>query len=219
MAALFDLDGTLLDTAPDLADTLNQMRVGKHLPPLELSAFRSAVSQGLVALMKVAFNLTPKHPDYPILARELLTRYEHCLGRPARPFPGILELLSELEDRHILWGIVTNRTTQLAIPLLESLNLKQRACCIVGGDTTPYPKPNPEPLFYACREIQVSPATCIYIGDAERDIQAGKAAGMKTIAVLFGYIDDIDTPHEWKADHYVQQVDEILPIILKHFDR
>jgi 2-phosphoglycolate phosphatase len=214
MTVLFDLDGTLLDTAPDFAFSINQLRSEQDLPPIELSVLRPAVSHGLSELMRVSFNVTAEHPRYAPLSSRLLEIYEQYLNQFTQPFAGILNLLSMLEKHNIGWGVVTNRLSRFSIPLLTSMNLIERARCVVSGDTTPHPKPHPAPLLYACEQIGVNPNECIYIGDAERDIIAGKAAGMATIGALFGYIDDVPSALQWGADQYVHHADEILPWVL-----
>lgn len=215
MAILFDLDGTLLDTAPDFIPAIDVLRKEKGLAPIDLSLVRPAVSNGVAGLMQTCFGLQSQDPEYDSLAARLLSLYKASMANhQTLPFPGMMELLTALEHRQIPWGIVTNRPSWSTIPLLDLLNLKSRAACVVSGDTTPNPKPHPDPLFFACRQIDVSPKLCIYIGDAERDIQAGKAAGMTTIATLFGYIENPASALQWGADHYVQHADEILPWIL-----
>lgn len=211
---LFDLDGTLLDTAPDFFYALQQLRLEKGLPPLspsKLLQLRPAVSNGIAALITQGLGMPPEHPDSPALCKRLLDLYQQILGSYTQPFPGIENLLNTLEKRNIPWGIVTNKSSALTVPLLVQQNLSDRASCIVSGDTTPNAKPHPEPLLYACKTLKILPAHCLYIGDAERDIVAGKAAGMTTIAALFGYIEDISLAKQWAAHHYVHHANEILP--------
>lgn len=215
---LFDLDGTLLDTAPDFLYALQQLRKEEGLAPLSPSALlqlRPAVSNGIGALITNGFGMDPEHPDSPILGKRLRDLYQQILGINTKPFPGIESLLTTLEQRNIPWGVVTNKPRELTEPLLLQQNLSHRAACIVSGDTTPNIKPHPEPLFHACRVLKVLPTQCLYIGDAERDIMAGKAAGMTTIAALFGYIEDITLAKKWAAHHYVHHANEILPWLEK----
>lgn len=211
----FDLDGTLLDTAPDFVLAVDQLREEKGLNPIDPIALKLAVSNGAAGIMQLCFNMGSEHNEYKTLLTRLLSLYKSYLAQQTLPFPGMSELLTALEQRNIPWGIVTNRPGWSTDPLLISLGLKSRAACVVSGDTTPHSKPHPEPLLYACRQIAVSPQHCIYIGDAERDIQAGKAAGMATIGALFGYIESIESALQWGADHYVHHADEILPWILE----
>lgn len=214
MTVLFDLDGTLLDTAADFVHAANQLSKELGQNPITVEELRPAVSHGLVEIMHTCFKISPDHSQYPILAKKLLMLYEQSICTYTQPFPGILDLLSALEKQNIRWGIVTNRPSHYTALLLEATDFKSRASCIVNGDTTPNPKPHPDPLFYACKQLAVEPQQCIYIGDAERDIQAGKAAGMTTLGVLFGYIPDIPTALQWGADYYVNHADEILPKVL-----
>jgi len=213
MPILFDLDGTLLDTAPDFAFVLNTLRAKINLPPLNTDALRVAVSEGVAKLVELSFGYQPEHPENAVLRSEFLTLYQENICQFTQPFPGVLTLLSSLEQMNVPWGIVTNKPEHLTHSLLHKLSLKTRAACVVAGDTTPYAKPHPAPLLYACDLLQVDPKHCIYIGDAERDIQAGNRAGMTTIAALFGYIPSFETTLQWGADHYVNTVEEILPYV------
>lgn len=217
MTILFDLDGTLVDTAPDFIHALNAVRATTDLSPLVLSNQSSvrmveiAVTEGIAGLVAVGLGIKADHPESPLWQKRLLQAYQQNLGLHATPFPGIEPLLHTLDQRQIPWGVVTNKESWHTNPLMERLGLAHRAACIVSGDTTPYPKPRPEPLLYACHQIGVSPTKCVYIGDAERDIIAGNAAGMTTIAALFGYIEDIALAKAWGAHHYIHHPDEILP--------
>lgn len=215
MTILFDLDGTLLDTAPDFAQAVNQLRQEHNLPSLSPNChglLRPAVSWGINRILDVLFEQNPTPTQDHPLSDRLLELYVTHLGNHAVLFPGMETLITTLEQRSIPWGIVTNKDSCLTLPLLNKLGLDKRASCIVSGDTTPNPKPHPDPLFYACRHLNIDPKHCVYVGDAERDIVAGKAAGMATIGALFGYIDDIEEARtQWGADHYIHHADEILP--------
>ncbi len=215
MTVLFDLDGTLLDTAADFVHAANQLLAEMGQAPVALEVLKPAVSNGLAELMQVCFSINPENPQYAFLSQKLISYYEKTIGLYTEPFPGILNLLSALETHDIRWGIVTNRPHRFTTHLLESTKLLTRASCIVSGDTTPNPKPHPDPLYFACQQMAVHPQHCIYIGDAERDIQAGKAAGMATIGVLFGYIPNTQTALQWGADYYVHHADDILPKVLE----
>lgn len=215
MTVLFDLDGTLLDTAADFVYAINQLLEELGQNPITVEELKPAVSHGLAEIMQVCFKISPDHAQYPLLAQKLISLYEKSICLYTQPFPGILNLLTALENRQIRWGIVTNRPSHFTERLLHSMDLKERAACIVSGDTTPYSKPHPGSLLFACQQIAVEPQHCIYIGDAERDIQAGKAAGMATLGVLFGYVPDIPTALQWGADYYVHHADEILPKVLE----
>jgi phosphoglycolate phosphatase len=212
MAILFDLDGTLVDTAPDFALAIARMRAQQNSPPAEapsLNDIRLAVPNGIKALTQTGF--APN--SSPALEQQLLGCYKEALGLKAILFEGIDTLLCELENRKIPWGIVTNKEARFTRPLLEKLQLWDRAACVVSGDTTQHAKPHPEPLLYACEEIECDPKHCVYIGDAERDIIAGQQAGMATIAALFGYIKDINEAKTWKANYYAKHPNDILPWI------
>jgi 2-phosphoglycolate phosphatase len=217
MAILFDLDGTLVNTAPDFIHALNAVRAELDMPLLAFSNQISvrmveiAVTEGLAGLVAAGLDIKADHPESPLWQKRLLNAYQKNLGHYSTPFPGIESLLQTLEQRQIPWGVVTNKESCQTNPLMERLGLSHRAACIVSGDTTPHAKPHPEPLLYACRQIGVSPTECIYIGDAERDIIAGNAAGMTTIAALFGYIEDVTRAKAWGAHHYIHHADEILP--------
>ena len=208
-AVLFDLDGTFADTAPDLAYTLNRMRATRGLPPVALEMTRPVTSLGARGLRGIGFDVAPGHPDYAAMRAEFLTLYAANVCRETTLFPGIRELLAVLESRQLAWGIVTNKAERLARALLRALELDQRASCIVGGDTTPHLKPHPAPLLVASRVIEIGPADCIYVGDDRRDIEAGHAAGMKTIAVNYGYLNG-GLPENWGADAVIDEPRDVL---------
>ena len=210
-AILFDLDGTLLDTAPEFTDGINELRLERGLPPLLLNYVRPAVSHGSAEVVKTGFNLTNDHPDFAALKQRFLEIYQSNLGNNTHYFPGIQELLVKIEQLGLKWGIVTNKPHFLTQPLLEKLHLAKRAHCIVSGDTLSVAKPHPLPILHACEQMGILPQDCYYVGDAERDIIAGKAAGvMATFMVLYGYLAPKDKPYEWGADHYIQHPKEIL---------
>jgi N-acetyl-D-muramate 6-phosphate phosphatase len=211
-AALFDLDGTLADTAPDLACALNHMRGARGLPPLALSATRSVTSLGARGLLKAGFGIAPDHPDYAAMRMEFLRLYESNICRETRLFPGMPELLGALEARRVCWGVVTNKAEQLARLLLEELRLTSRCACIIGGDTTPNTKPHPAPLLAACSSIQRDARVCVYVGDDLRDIEAGRAAGMKVAAARWGYLNGGD-PAAWNADWLLQEPGDLLRLL------
>lgn len=197
-AVLFDLDGTFADTAPDLGYAVNQMRIARGLPPVPESQTRPVTSSGARGLLGAGFGMTPEHPDFPAMREEFLNLYEANLCRETRLFDGMAALVDTLEARGVIWGIVTNKAERFALPLMRLLGYGTRAACIIGGDTTGKLKPHPEPLYAAARAIGIPPQHCIYIGDDERDIQAGQAAGMKTLAVRYGYLNGSD-PLTWGA--------------------
>ena len=197
-AVLFDLDGTFADTAPDLGYAVNQMRIARGLPPVPESQTRPVTSSGARGLLGAGFGMTPDHPDFPAMREEFLNLYEANLCRETRLFDGMAALVDTLEARGVIWGIVTNKAERFALPLMRLLGYGTRAACIIGGDTTGKLKPHPEPLYAAARAIGIPPQHCLYIGDDERDIQAGQAAGMKTLAVRYGYLNGSD-PLTWGA--------------------
>jgi phosphoglycolate phosphatase len=212
-AILFDLDGTLADTAPDLAAALNQLRSEDGLAPMPLSALRPHASHGVRGMLEVGLGVLPGSPRYQELTTRFLDHYAAGLCISTRLFDGIEELLIALESRCMAWGIVTNKHARYTRPLLEALGLTERAACIVSGDSAPRPKPAPDPLLLAAQQIGLAPAACIYVGDDIRDIRAGKAAGMRTIAARYGYLGLTDAIDEWQADWIIDHPDDVLMVI------
>ena len=211
-AVLFDLDGTLADTAPDLAYALNRAREARGLPPLPLSAVRPYASHGARGLIGVGFNVHPGDPGYDLLRDEFLATYADNLYHETRLFAGVAELLDQLEARALRWGVVTNKQERFTLPLLELLKVRARAACVIGGDTTGKSKPDPEPLLAASRAIGVATESCIYVGDDRRDVEAGQAAGMKTAIALWGYLNGQD-PQNWNADCMLGQPQDLLRLL------
>ena len=207
---LFDLDGTLLDTAPDLADALNTVLVENQRSPLPLDDIRPAVSHGGVALVRLGFNMERSNPAFEDLRERLLEVYRENISRRTQPFPGISELLDSIEQRGLNWGIVTNKPGWLTEPLLQDLDLFNRAACVVSGDTLDERKPHPAPMLHASRLANSRPEQCVYIGDARRDIEAGNNAGMQTLVALFGYLQEEDDPHTWNANSMIEQPQDLL---------
>jgi phosphoglycolate phosphatase len=212
-AVLFDLDGTFADTAPDLGRAINAMRAARGLPPVSLADARRVTSLGARGLLGIGFGIGPEHADYMAMRDEFLRLYENNLCCDTVLFPGMAELIAGLEQRKITWGIVTNKAERFARPLLQQLGYATRAACIIGGDTTGHMKPHPAPLLAAAQAIRVAPQSCVYVGDDERDIQAGKAAGMRTIAVRFGYLNG-SNPDKWGAESVVDAPGDILREII-----
>lgn len=210
---LFDLDGTLADTAPDLAYALNRLREEQGLAPLPFAVIRPQVSHGGIALTRLGFGLDPGHPDFTALRQRLLDIYRENVARETRLFPGMIEVLEAIEARGMNWGVVTNKPAWLTEPLLEQLGVASRAACIVSGDTCANRKPHPEPMLHACHLAGSTAPQCLYIGDARRDIDAGRAAGMQTMVALFGYLGAEDRPHDWQADYLVATPADILPLL------
>lgn len=197
-AILFDLDGTLADTAPDLAAAINALRTERGLAPAPYEQLRPVASAGARGLIDAAFGIKPDHADYESLRVAFLDFYAANLVVKSRLFEGIPELLEQLQSRGLAWGIVTNKAARLTDALVPLIGL-EHAGCVVSGDTTPHPKPHPAPLLEAANRLQVAAKNCWYIGDDLRDIQAGRAAGMKTIAAAWGYCGHVE-PSSWEAD-------------------
>lgn len=211
-AVMFDLDGTLLDTAPEFISALNQMREDKGLTALPIDTIRNEVSNGSFALIKLGFNLAEDHPEFEAYRQELLARYESIIGTNSPFFTGIDELLSRLDERSIPWGIATNKPAYYTELLLKNLQLDSTPICVICPDHVAERKPHPESLFLAASIIQCETSEIIYIGDHKRDIDCGKDAGAVTIAAGFGYIGEEDL-NLWQADHIVQCGTDIWPII------
>tara|TARA_R110002072_G_scaffold14582_9_gene60253 strand:- start:66278 stop:66934 length:657 start_codon:yes stop_codon:yes gene_type:complete len=206
---LFDLDGTLADTANDLANALNAIRLQHGLTALPKEVIRPTVSLGGNAMIKLAFDLEEGDTGFEIIRDEFLNYYRANIAQETRLFDGMEKLLISLESENKPWGIVTNKSSWLTEPLLKALSLDERAACVISGDTLEEKKPHPAPILHACRLMQSDPATTIYIGDAQRDIEAGRRAGTKTLIALYGYIDDDDDPADWGADDMVNNASEI----------
>lgn len=215
-AVLFDLDGTLADTAPDLGGALNRLLSEEDRPPLPLQQLRPHVSGGARGLIQAGFNIVPGDPAYASLVRRFLDLYQNDLCTDTTLFPGMAELLETLEERGIKWGVVTNKQQRFTLPLVEKLGLRHRAACIVSGDSAPRAKPHPDPLLLACAAIHVAPHRGIYVGDDLRDIVAGRAAGMRTVTAAYGYL-GVDEPFEnWEADAVIDDPSEILGLLGPH---
>jgi phosphoglycolate phosphatase len=209
-AVLFDLDGTLADTAPDLAAALNHTLERHGHRPLSLEQIKPSVSHGAAALIRLGFGLEPDDEEFEPLRQELLSYYSANNGEHTTLFSGMSELLEQLEQHDLSWGVVTNKPAWLTDPLMQQLGLTQRADSIVSGDTTSHSKPHPEPILHACRQIGCTPSECLFVGDAKRDIVAGKSAGTTTLIAMFGYLGRDDKPAEWQADGTIEQPADIL---------
>lgn len=197
---LFDLDGTLVDSAPDLAGAANDLRSSRGLPAVPFERLRPMVGAGARGMVGAAFGYTPEDAEYEAIKDEFLARYAARLLTQTRLFPAVDELLERLEAQGLRWGVVTNKATRFTLPLVEGLGLDGRAATIVCGDTTPHAKPHPAPLLEAARQLGIPPAQCVYVGDDLRDIAAGRAAGMLTLAAGWGYLGAGDPIHAWGAD-------------------
>ncbi len=212
-AVLFDLDGTFADTAPDLADALNKTLVSHQYEPLAFDIIRPVVSHGGKALVELGFKINDSDARFDDLRRELLSYYQQDLVKHTQVFPGLMQCVAELVAQNIKWGIVTNKPAWLTDPLMASLMLEHEPCCIVSGDTVKERKPHPAPLLHACQLCNVHHANTIYVGDAERDIIAGRRAGMYTVVARYGYIGIDDAPESWQADAEIHHPDELLPLL------
>ena len=209
----FDLDGTLADTAPDLVAAANQLLIDRNLAPKPYEILRPRASAGARGLIGGAFGINPEHPDFIALRDEFFINYEKALLVNSVLFEGVDHLLDQLDSANLPWGIVTNKSERFANPLTELMGLRQRAIATISGDTTPYSKPHPEPILHAARIANIDPTRSVYVGDDMRDILAGKAAGMKTIAAAYGYCGCEEPPEAWGADYLVHHPLELLEII------
>ena len=209
----FDLDGTLADTAPDLVAATNQLLSARNLPLKPYEQLRPCASAGARGLIGGAFGIDTKHPDFIPLRDEFFANYEKALFVHSKLFEGMEHLLNQLESAQLPWGIVTNKSERFTNPLIELMGLSQRSISTVSGDTTPYSKPHPEPILHAARIANLDPNKSLYVGDDIRDIIAGKAAGMKTVAAAYGYCGCEEPPEAWGADFIIQTPQELLQII------
>jgi phosphoglycolate phosphatase len=209
----FDLDGTLADTAPDLVAAMNQLLLVRNLEPKPYALLRPHASAGARGLLEGAFGISPDHPDFIALRDEFYVNYEKALLVESKLFDGIDHLLNQMDEARLPWGIITNKSERFTNPLTDLMGLRQRAVSTVSGDTTPYSKPHPEPILHAARTSNVDPTKSIYIGDDIRDVLAGKAAGMKTVAAAYGYCGCKEPPEAWGADYVVNHPTELLQII------
>jgi len=204
-AVLFDLDGPLVDTAPDLVRAVNRVRTDRGLDPLPFAALRPYASHGARGLLAAGMAVTPEDADYVALRDAFLDHYAAALCIESALFEQMESLLAAIEARALRWGIVTNKASRFTAPLLDALGLARRAATVVCGDTTAHAKPHPAPLLHAAAELGVRPERCIYVGDAERDIAAGIAAGMHTIVARYGYIQPDEFPDAWPADGHIAE--------------
>ncbi len=209
-AVLFDLDGTLIDSAPDLGYAADVMRVKRGLPSLPLEQYRPMAGAGARGMIGVAFGYGPDHPEFESLRQEFFDNYQACMTQRTRVFDQIEDLLAELQRADRLWGVVTNKSERFALPLTASMPLFAHAATVIGGDTTPHAKPHPEPLLEACRRMGLPPEACIYVGDDERDMVAGRAAGMPTVAALYGYLGHKTDVSAWPADVAIENPLDLL---------
>jgi phosphoglycolate phosphatase len=212
-AVLFDLDGTFADTAPDLADALNHVRAGRELPPLPLEALRPQASHGSRGLLKVGFDIEPQHPDYDALRTQFLDYYERNICVHTQLFNGMAQLIEELEQRNIPWGIITNKPHRYTLPLMRAMGYAERAACLISGDTCAHSKPHPDPMLKASEIINIPPAQCLYVGDDLRDMQAANASGMHGIIANYGYISEDASIESWQAHGSIDNPAELIPYL------
>ncbi|MBE0485887.1 phosphoglycolate phosphatase [Marinobacter sp.] len=212
-AVLFDLDGTLIDTAPDFIRCLNQLRQQHSLAPLPAEQIRRSVSNGARAMVRVGFGLEPEHEGYLEKHTAFLDLYEAGVAEETTLFEGMDRLLKNLETRAIPWGIVTNKPARFAAPLIGALGLAERCATLICPDHVTERKPHPEALFLACQQINAEPSEAIYVGDHERDIEAGRNAGMRTIAVRYGYIEQPESVDLWQADVIADTVADLAKLL------
>lgn len=199
-AVLFDLDGTLIDSAPDLAAAADKLRTDRGLPSLPYEVYRPMAGAGARGMVGVALGVMPEDAAFIPLRDEFLVNYERCMTERTHAFAGVAELLAGLQSRQLAWGVVTNKAARFTEPLTQGMPLFASARAVVSGDTTPHAKPHPAPLLEAARRMGLAPMHCVYVGDDERDIVAGRAAGMGTVAATYGYLGtQVDTA-AWKAD-------------------
>ncbi len=207
---LFDLDGTLVDTAPDLANALNQALANHGKPPLPFKEVRPSVSLGGAAMLQLGFGVRETDPGFTALRDEFLDIYRNSLADHSRLFPGMEQTLAAIEERGLPWGVVTNKPGWLTNPLMRRLELDERTRCIVCGDTLERRKPHPDPLLHACKLLRRAPEESLYVGDARRDIEAGRSAGTMTLVAAYGYLDNEDDPLRWEADGLIDSPLEVL---------
>ena len=211
-SVLFDFDGTLVDTAPDLTHAVNHIRHQLQLPELSLEVTRPIAGNGAKALIAAGEDIAEQH-DRDDLAKSLFSHYHENIYIDTQFFPGVIEVIKHLDQMNIPWGIVTNRHEFLTFPLIEHLPFPSQPACVVCGDTLSKSKPHPEPILHALQQIQQDAVDCLYIGDHQRDIEAGKAANTQTVAALYGYVEESEQPHQWGSDYIINHPLEILDII------
>ena len=210
---LFDLDGTLIDSAADLGLAADDMRIARGLPSLPISDYRASAGSGARGMLGVAFGVTPADGGFTVLRNEFFDRYEQRMTMLTQPFDGAEALLQALARHGVLWGVVTNKSSRFVTPLLATMPMFTTASALVCGDTTPHTKPHPAPLHEAMRQIGVRPEQCVYVGDDERDMVAGRAAGMATVAARYGYLGAGAVVERWPADAVINSPAELLNIL------
>ena len=214
-AVLFDLDGTLIDSAPDLGAAADKMRIDRGLPSLPYELYRPLAGAGARGMLKVAFDMTPEHQDFMAMREEFFANYEAAMTVRTYVFDGVHDLIQALQAQSLAWGVVTNKMARFTDPLVQAMPLFESAAAIVSGDTTPHPKPHPEPLFEAARRLCLAPEQCLYVGDDERDIVAGRAAGMPTVAATYGYLGEKTDVSSWGADLHIDSPIKLLQFLVE----
>jgi phosphoglycolate phosphatase len=212
-AVLFDLDGTLVDSAPDLGAAADKMRTDRGLSAYPLERYRPMAGAGARGMLEIAFGMAAEHADFAAMKEEFFVNYENALTARTFAFDGVHELIAQLLARNIQWGVVTNKAARFTLPLTAQMPLFASAGAIISGDTTPHAKPHPEPVLEAARRMGVDPQRCVYVGDDLRDIIAGRAAGMWTVAASYGYLGKANEVEEWGAHANISKVAELLPLI------
>jgi phosphoglycolate phosphatase len=212
-AVLFDLDGTLIDSAPDLGAAADKMRTDRGLAPLPLADYRPMAGAGARGMIGIAFGLTPDDDAFGDLKEEFFANYEACMTERTYAFDGVAELIAKIDRSGFKWGVVTNKSARFTLPLTRAMPLFGSAQTIISGDTTPHAKPHPAPLLEAARQLRLHPGRCVYVGDDERDIVAGRAAGMPTVAAAYGYLGALADTRHWKADATIVSPSSLLNLL------
>ena len=212
-AVLFDLDGTLIDSAPDLGAAADKMRTDRGMPSFALARYRPMAGSGARGMLGIAFGMMPDHADYDTMKEEFFVNYEQCMTQRTFAFGGVEELIQSLVARKLPWGVVTNKAARFTEPLTRAMPLFASAGTVISGDTTPHAKPHPEPLFEAARRLGVDPKRCVYVGDDHRDIVAGQAAGMGTVAATYGYLGTAADTAQWGAHAAISSPNALLPLL------
>jgi len=212
-AVLFDMDGTLLDTAPDFIAICQAMRAARQLPPIDEQRVRDVISGGAKAMVQAAFDLSPQAPEFEALRLEFLERYQDGCAVHSHLYDGMAQLLADIEQARLIWGVVTNKPLRFAEPIMQRLGLAQRSAILICPDHVTRSKPDPEPLLLACSKLELDPASVLFVGDDLRDIESGRDAGTRTAAVRYGYIHPNDNPDHWGADVVVDHPSDLRRVL------